>query len=1140
MSKTLIAALSRLLRIEIISGALALIGATSALWGQQSPNSQLHSEARITFENGIRKSDWLNVKFRQNVLPLAVGVRTATLAQMSVTFPNVGTFFESLEKEYGAIAFYKKIPHAMWGEVWRTNKRTGEQVRIHDMSQLFAVQFPQPVPIDSIIAELEKLPDVEYAYGPVQTTSFVQPNDPCYNNYTNCESGAPVSDQWNLKRIQAEKAWDINQGSSNIVVGIIDSGPFNRNHPDLDSKFTLNGDLDSTPLGLQHGTQVAGVVAAETNNAQGIASLGWDLKIGSYGFSDGIFEEIQGPNSVEYEIERATTDGVDIINCSFGTYELVAPNCKKSKPYPGVEQAIANAITQGIIVAAATGNANDNQPGPCDQYFPYTPYPASYQDVIGVTATDLNDNHPTGYNYEGDDSGQFIEIAAPGWEVPTTSASGYGSPNGTSFASPHVAALVGLMLSINSTLDKITVRDILINTAEKVGQYAYVNGRNKYLGNGRINAYQALLLTHAYSTKSMSSSATAFNSGRRVIKDGSNKYHVVFESGITSSGNVLAGIFYRNHNGVSWSAPARLSAGNEQNRYPSIAGNGANLYATWQRKNGSTHDGYFHKSTSGGAAWTSTNRQVRATSVGASDPLPVIASPAANELMLAYRSGNNLAWQRSTNNGSTWSTIDSLTGTALNSPSLCAAKAPWSTTIAALAYATNVIPNASNIIARYFNSPSWSQEHNMSSGLPGNISQHARPSIAPNGDGTTNLVHIAWDAYDSQYAARVIIHKAMSTWNVPSSYYEFHNIDEDQPSITGLAGSKAAMVFRRGANNFFIGSYDASSWSIQFPAVAGKYPSFSLGGTQAKHFITSGSAAPYQVTLSSSTYSKANALTAADKSEGYHRAVGVIDTTTGAWLNVRVENFLVKHKDGSYSFVDFVPTPADTLALSSDEACAALTSDDFVLPVDAESLLVEVSIAGEKAARLGNASNPLSLEFKAETTKGQPSTKRFSALTFVSNEKFNQARLRLSVDLSGLNPNDPLAFKTTMANRANRRSIVASLGHIYQFEDSTGSARPKRLTEHTPEAPKHFVLEQNYPNPFNPETTISYALPYATQVQLVILNTLGQEVARLVDGWQAAGRHRVTWKATEQASGIYFYRIKAGEFEEMKKMSLVR
>lgn len=146
----------------------------------------------------------------------------------------------------------------------------------------------------------------------------------------------------------------------------------------------------------------------------------------------------------------------------------------------------------------------------------------------------------------------------------------------------------------------------------------------------------------------------------------------------------------------------------------------------------------------------------------------------------------------------------------------------------------------------------------------------------------------------------------------------------------------------------------------------------------------------------------------------------------------------------------------------------------------------------------------------------------------------------MAADLNELNPKDSLAFKATIANLANSKSIVASLDHIYELDDSTGSARPKRLREHTPEAPKHFVLEQNHPNPFNPETTMSYALPHAAHVELVIMNTLGQEVARLVDGEQAAGHHRVTWKATDQASGIYFYRLKAGEFEQMKKMSLVR
>jgi subtilisin family serine protease len=551
----------------MFTGAIFCICPTSALLGQQA-RTPIYSEATIDLINGIRKSRLINVKFKQNVLPLVAGASKGTTAQISSAFPNVISFFATLEQRYGPAVFYKKIPQATWGDVWRRHKITGNLVQVPDLSQLFAVQFPQSVPMDSIVAELEKLADVEYAYPPVQAISFVQPNDPCYNNFLNCDGTAPVSDQWNLKRIDAEQAWDITQGSSSIVVAIIDPNLFNRNHPDLDSKFTLNGDLDSTPNAPQHGTQVAGVVASETNNGQGIASLGWNLKMGTYNFQSTIYEDEQGPNSLEYEIVRATNDDVDIINCSFGTTTTVG-NCVVSQSYLGVRDAIANAILQGIIVVAATGNGDENAGKPeCSSYFPFTPFPAFYDFVIGVTATDLNDNHPAGYNYEGPIViDPFIDVAAPGWQIPTTGGSGYGAPNGTSFAAPHVAALVGLMKSINSSLDKVAITDILTNTAEKVGQYAYVNGRNEHLGSGRINAYQALLLTHAYANKSVSSTATAQNNGRRLVKTSDGKYHLVFGSGITSGGNVLSEIFYRNYDGTNWSTPIRLSAGNEQNRF---------------------------------------------------------------------------------------------------------------------------------------------------------------------------------------------------------------------------------------------------------------------------------------------------------------------------------------------------------------------------------------------------------------------------------------------------------------------------------------------------------------------------------------------------------------------------------------------
>jgi hypothetical protein len=90
------------------------------------------------------------------------------------------------------------------------------------------------------------------------------------------------------------------------------------------------------------------------------------------------------------------------------------------------------------------------------------------------------------------------------------------------------------------------------------------------------------------------------------------------------------------------------------------------------------------------------------------------------------------------------------------------------------------------------------------------------------------------------------------------------------------------------------------------------------------------------------------------------------------------------------------------------------------------------------------------------------------------------------------------------------------------------------------EAPSSFELKQNYPNPFNPSTIIAYAVPRSAYVSLRIFNTLGQEVDLLVNDQMSPGYYRVRWNASNVPSGIYFYRLQAGEFVETKKMVLLR
>jgi len=94
-------------------------------------------------------------------------------------------------------------------------------------------------------------------------------------------------------------------------------------------------------------------------------------------------------------------------------------------------------------------------------------------------------------------------------------------------------------------------------------------------------------------------------------------------------------------------------------------------------------------------------------------------------------------------------------------------------------------------------------------------------------------------------------------------------------------------------------------------------------------------------------------------------------------------------------------------------------------------------------------------------------------------------------------------------------------------------------------APTDFALAQNYPNPFNPSTTIEYALPKAVDVSLVVYDIQGKAVKTLVNSMQSAGRYAVVWDARNQAgeivsSGLYFYRIKAGEFSKLSRMTLLK
>ena len=113
----------------------------------------------------------------------------------------------------------------------------------------------------------------------------------------------------------------------------------------------------------------------------------------------------------------------------------------------------------------------------------------------------------------------------------------------------------------------------------------------------------------------------------------------------------------------------------------------------------------------------------------------------------------------------------------------------------------------------------------------------------------------------------------------------------------------------------------------------------------------------------------------------------------------------------------------------------------------------------------------------------------------------------------------------------------ADAGSAYLY---TGFAAAVGVESETAGLPAEFSLSQNYPNPFNPETVIELALPQTGDVSLVVYNLRGEEVAHLINNAMPAGNHRVSWNASSVASGVYLYRLQAGEFVQTKKMLLLK
>lgn len=417
------------------------------------------------------------VKFKFDEIELPAGETKADFGRVTIRSVDLKRILQSFEIDQ----FAKVVPTAVKGDTLRVLP-DGRTVKIHDFSQLHLLRFPKEISVDSVVTVLQEFDQVIYAEPDQIPRSTATPDDEFFEDQRYLH-------QTNDKDIDAPEAWEKSKGDG-IKIAIVDNDGVRTTHEDLDGKI----EGGETTTDGNHGTQVAGVAAAETHDIlpgedPGIAGVGWNSKIIPYEFT--------GLSGAVNDINAAVSAGAHIINMSWVVDQFSTT----------LKNALDNAAVQGRTLVVSAGNFVD------------VLYPSAFDGlVIGVSGTDLSDNFREGWNFGG-----FVDVAAPGVGIKTTDGdddSDYVTVNGTSYSAAIVSGIVALLRSFEPDLEDRDFERIIELSAEKVdaAQYPYnSNGWNDHLGHGRVNARQALDLVEANEIFHWTASGGSVNSISQVL-----------------------------------------------------------------------------------------------------------------------------------------------------------------------------------------------------------------------------------------------------------------------------------------------------------------------------------------------------------------------------------------------------------------------------------------------------------------------------------------------------------------------------------------------------------------------------------------------------------------------------------------------
>ncbi|MFC1767179.1 S8 family serine peptidase [Candidatus Margulisiibacteriota bacterium] len=445
--------------IILLIVAVILLVISSASFCAPKKSKTIPGELIIKFKPGIL------------VLPLddgAVNINNASIKSSSI---------KNLNKKFKVGKVRQAIKKAYKGKKSKKIK-SGKTVYLPDMSNIFILEIPKGSNISKMIKEYKNDPSVIYAEPNYIRHITVTPDDPDY------QSGDPADDpnQWGLYKIglgptgSGTSGWDKEQGTNTVTVAVVDTG-IDYNHPDLVGKaysgWNFVGGNNNAADDHGHGTHVAGIVGAKTNNTTGVAGTDWNCRLMAVKSFNSAGE---APDSdIANGIIFAVNNNAAVINMSFGGYS------QSSLIY----DAISYAATSEVILIASAGNDNISNMN----------YPAAYSEVIAVAATNINDEKASYSNY-----GSWVAVSAPGGDTTkteyiestwlSTEGIGYAWLFGTSMAAPFVSGTAALITAQNPGWTKSQIDDRIKTYIDDIDSHNA--GYAGLLGSGRINAFAAL------------------------------------------------------------------------------------------------------------------------------------------------------------------------------------------------------------------------------------------------------------------------------------------------------------------------------------------------------------------------------------------------------------------------------------------------------------------------------------------------------------------------------------------------------------------------------------------------------------------------------------------------------------------------